>query len=128
MQDALLTINGLSTSFRIEDDYYAAVDDVSLSVRPNEILAIVGESGSGKSALAYSIMGLHTRAKINGSIQFKEVELVGLSPVRLNALRGKEMGMIFQDPLSALNPLMIVGEQIEEAILLHDKKISKKIV
>ncbi|GKU78290.1 ABC transporter ATP-binding protein [Paenibacillus sp. L3-i20] len=126
MQDALLTINGLSTSFRIEDDYYAAVDDVSLSVRPNEILAIVGESGSGKSALAYSIMGLHTRAKINGSIQFKEVELVGLSPVRLNALRGKEMGMIFQDPLSALNPLMIVGEQIEEAILLHDKKISKK--
>lgn len=125
MNDELLRIDHLTTSFRIEDEYFAAVDDVSLVVRPNEILAIVGESGSGKSALAFSIMGLHNRARIDGSIYYKGQNLVTLPPSRLNKLRGSEISMIFQDPLSALNPLMIIGNQIEEVLLLHQSKLSK---
>lgn len=84
MGEELLEIKNLSTSFRIADDYYAAVDDVTLSVRKNEILAIVGESGSGKSALAFSIMGLHTRAKIDGQIKYKGQDIVTMSPAALN--------------------------------------------
>lgn len=121
----LLQIEHLTTSFKISDDYYAAVDDVSLTVRENEIVAIVGESGSGKSALAFSIMGLHNRAAIEGTIRFNGQNLAGLPPHKMNKLRGKEMGMIFQDPLSALNPLMIVGAQIEEALILHQQTLSK---
>ncbi|WP_028612530.1 ABC transporter ATP-binding protein [Paenibacillus harenae] len=126
MNEELLRIENLTTSFRILDDYYAAVDDVSLTVRKNEILAIVGESGSGKSALAFSIMGLHTRARIEGSIFYKGQDIAALPPSKLNKLRGNELGMIFQDPLSALNPLMVVGSQIEEVILLHHPKVSAK--
>ena len=126
LSEELLEIKNLTTSFRIADNYYAAVDDVTLSVRKNEILAIVGESGSGKSALAFSIMGLHTRAKIDGQINYKGQDIVTMSPTGLNKLRGQEMSMIFQDPLSALNPLMIIGTQIEEVIILHDSKLTKK--
>ncbi|WP_044481558.1 ABC transporter ATP-binding protein [Paenibacillus antibioticophila] len=125
MSEELLKIENLTTSFRIDDDYYAAVDDVSLTVRKNEILAIVGESGSGKSALAYSIMGLHTRARMEGRIYFGEQNLVGMPANQLNKLRGKDISMIFQDPLSALNPLMTVGRQIEEVILLHQPASGK---
>jgi peptide/nickel transport system ATP-binding protein len=123
----LLTIRNLRTSFRIADKYYAAVDDVSLHVQQNEILAIVGESGSGKSALAYSIMGLHDkdRTKMEGEINYKGQDLAHISTAKLNKLRGAELGMIFQDPLTALNPLMAIGAQIEETILLH-KQVSKE--
>ncbi|AZK45602.1 ABC transporter ATP-binding protein [Paenibacillus lentus] len=120
MAEELLRIENLSTSFRISGELYAAVDDVSLTVNKNEILAIVGESGSGKSALAFSIMGLHTRAHIQGAIHYKGQNLTALSPTELNRLRGNEISMIFQDPLSALNPLMMIGEQIEEVLLLHE--------
>jgi len=126
LRDELLEIKNLTTSFRIADEYYAAVDDVTLTVKKNEILAIVGESGSGKSALAFSIMGLHTRAKIDGHIYYKGEDVVNMSSSALNKLRGDEMSMIFQDPLSALNPLMIIGAQIEEALILHNSKLSKK--
>ena len=127
MNDVLLDIKNLKTSFRIKDDYYAAVDDVSLTVRKNEVLAIVGESGSGKSAFAFSIMGLHTRAKIEGEIDYKGINLAKASANQMKKLRGNEMGMIFQDALSALNPLMVVGAQIDEAILLHNPKSSKSL-
>ncbi|MCL6602529.1 MAG: ABC transporter ATP-binding protein [Paenibacillus sp.] len=126
LREELLEIKNLTTSFRIADAYYAAVDDVTLTVKKNEILAIVGESGSGKSALAFSIMGLHTRARIEGHIYYKGQDTVNMSPSSLNKLRGNEMSMIFQDPLSALNPLMVIGAQIEEALILHDSKRSKK--
>ncbi|GGA63424.1 ABC transporter ATP-binding protein [Ornithinibacillus halotolerans] len=125
MAEKLLEIKNLNTSFRIRDDYYAAVDDVSLTVNKNEVLAIVGESGCGKSALAFSIMGLHNRTKMEGEILFKGENIVNISPSKLNKLRGKSMGMIFQDPLTALNPLMIIGDQIGEALLLHNKELSK---
>lgn len=126
MKNKLLEIKHLNTSFRIRDDYYAAVDDVSLSVNKNEVLAIVGESGSGKSALAFSIMRLHNRAKTEGEILFKGENVVDMSHSRLNQVRGKDMAMIFQDPLTALNPLMTVEEQIGEALYLHDKRLGSK--
>ncbi|MFJ7935351.1 ABC transporter ATP-binding protein [Sporosarcina sp. NPDC096371] len=126
MGKPVLEIENLRTSFRIKDDYYAAVDGVSLTVEKNELLAIVGESGCGKSALAFSIMGLHSKAKVEGKIQFKDHNIANISPAKLNELRGKEMGMIFQDSLSALNPLMIIGDQIGEIIYIHNTKLSKK--
>ena len=116
LSEELLEIKNLKTSFRIKDDYYAAVDDVSLTVNKNELLAIVGESGCGKSALAFSLMGLHTRAKIEGNILFKDQEIANIPTAKLNKLRGKDMAMIFQDSLTALNPLMIIGDQIGEII------------
>lgn len=124
MPNSILEIKNLTTSFRINDNYYAAVDDVSLNVNKNEVLAIVGESGSGKSALAFSVMGLHRHAKVEGDVQFHDKNIVDLSTNQLNKLRGKHMGMIFQDPLTALNPLMTVGKQIEEVIYLHDKSLN----
>src|SRR5699024_5404699 len=112
------------TSFRIGDEYHAAVDDLSLTVNKNEVLAIVGESGCGKSALAFSIMGLHRNAKIEGEILYDGNNLVDVTSSQLNKIRGKSMGMIFQDPLTALNPLMIIGQQIDEVLYLHNPSMS----
>ncbi|WP_137742681.1 ABC transporter ATP-binding protein [Robertmurraya siralis] len=126
MSEPILKIDNLRTSFRIKDDYYPAVDGVSLTVNKNELLAIVGESGCGKSALAFSIMNLHSRAKIEGNINFKGQNIVNLPTSKLNKLRGKDMGMIFQDPLTALNPLMIIGEQIGEILLIHGTNSAEK--
>ncbi|MBA2876403.1 ABC transporter ATP-binding protein [Thermaerobacillus caldiproteolyticus] len=119
----ILQIENLRVSFRIHDEYYAAVDGVSLTVNENEVVAIVGESGCGKSALALSIMGLHPleRTKLEGTIAFKGKNLLPLSVPQLNQIRGKDIGMIFQDPLTALNPLMSVGRQIEESMDYHTK-------
>lgn len=124
MANRILEINHLTTSFRIGEEYYPAVDDVSLTVNKNEVLAIVGESGCGKSALAFSIMGLHRHAKIDGEIIYNGRNLVDISLQQLNELRGSSMGMIFQDPLTALNPLMIIGQQIDEVLYLHNRSMS----
>lgn len=126
MSKSLLEIKNLKTSFRIQDDYYAAVDDVSLTLHKNEVLGIVGESGSGKSALAFSVMGLHNRAKIEGNIKFNDTDIASVSPSKFNKLRGDDMAMIFQDPLTALNPLMEVGAQIGETLILHRSNMSQK--
>lgn len=126
MANELLQIKNLKTSFRIGDHYYPAVDDVTLTLNNKETLAIVGESGCGKSALAFSVMGLHTRAKIDGNILFKNHDIANISSSNLNKLRGKDMSMIFQDPLTALNPLMTVGDQIGETIFLHDNLSKEK--
>lgn len=119
----LLEIKNLSTSFRIKDTYYRAVDNVSLTLRKNEILAIVGESGCGKSTLATSIVGLHNSitTKVEGEIIYNNQNLVNLTDEQFNKLRGNDIGFIFQDPLSALNPLMRIGEQIEEGLIYHTK-------
>lgn len=124
MSNRILEVKNLTTSFRIGDTYYPAVDDVSLTVNKNEVLAIVGESGCGKSALAFSIMGLHRHAKIDGEILLNGKDLVDIAPSALNKIRGKSLGMIFQDPLTALNPLMIIGQQIDEVLLLHNSSMS----
>lgn len=121
--EQLLTIKDLHTGFRIKDTYLNAVDGVSISLRKNEILAIVGESGCGKSTLATSIMGLHdhNKTRVEGEIIYNGVNLAKLDEEKLNKVRGEEIGMIFQDPLSALNPLMRIDEQIEEGLIYHTK-------
>lgn len=119
----LLTIKNLTTSFRIKDTYHAAVDDVSLSLQKNEVLAIVGESGCGKSTLATTIVGLHNEVntKVTGDIFYNNQNLAKLNDQQFNNLRGNDIGFIFQDPLSALNPLMRISEQIEEGLIYHTK-------
>ena len=119
----LLEINHLHTAFRIKDDYYDAVDDVSFTLEKNEILAIVGESGSGKSTLATTIVGLHNKAntRISGEVVYQDLNLIDLNETLYNRIRGNDIGMIFQDPLGALNPLMTVSDQIEEALIHHTK-------
>lgn len=124
---SLLEIKNLETAFRIGDEYYNAVDQISLDLQPNEVLAIVGESGCGKSTLATTVMGLHnanyTRSK--GEVLYNNQNLLDLSEEEMSRIRTKDIGMIFQDPLSSLNPLQKIGRQIEEALVYHtdlDKK------
>ncbi|SER63451.1 ABC transporter ATP-binding protein [Psychrobacillus sp. OK032] len=121
--EQLLSINNLHTGFRIKDTYFDAVDGVSISLKRNEILAIVGESGCGKSTLATSIIGLHdhNKTRVEGEIIYKGINLAKLDEEKFNKVRGEEIGMIFQDPLSALNPLMRIGHQIEEGLAFHTK-------
>ena len=119
--EEILKIKDLHTGFRIKDTFFDAVDGVSLTLRKNEILAIVGESGCGKSTLATSIIGLHdhNKTRVLGEIMYQGKNLATLSEDQFNEVRGEEIGMIFQDPLSALNPLMRIGEQIEEGLIYH---------
>ena len=124
----VVEIKGLKVSFQIKDDYYSAVDGVDLTINKNEVLAIVGESGCGKSALALSLVRLHNMQKttIDGQILFKNTDLNQLNVNQLNKIRGAEIGMIFQDPLTALNPLMTIGKQIEENLDYHTSMTPKQ--
>lgn len=121
MKEPVLQMKELTVSFRIKDDYYPAVDHVDLEVNKNEVLAIVGESGCGKSALALSLAQLHdmSRTRIEGQLLFRGTDLNQLSTSQMNKIRGAEIGVIFQDPLTALNPLMTIGKQIEENLDYH---------
>ena len=121
MREKLLEINNLRTSFRINGQYYAAVDGVSVDIYKNEIFAVVGESGSGKSSMALSVTRLLNPAftRIEGSIVYQGRNLVNLSEHELNQVRGAHIGMIFQDPQSALNPLIRIGPQVEESLVYH---------
>ncbi|WP_317644461.1 ABC transporter ATP-binding protein [Sporosarcina sp. GW1-11] len=121
MEDNLLTIHNLRTSFLIDAEFHRAVDGVSLTIHRNEVVAVVGESGCGKSALALSIMGLHSteRTQIEGLIEFQGQNLLQLSTAKLNQIRGKQLAMIFQEPMTALHPLLTVGRQIKEVMDVH---------
>lgn len=125
--EPVLEIKELTVSFRIRGSYYPAVDQLNLTINKNEVLAIVGESGCGKSALALSLTRLHDskNTNIQGELIFKGQDLNKLSPGQMNKIRGSEIGMIFQDPLTALNPLMTIGRQIEENLDYHTS-LSKK--
>ncbi len=119
---SLLEVNNLFVQFAGSDNKEYAVEDVSFEVRRGEILGIVGESGSGKSVTCYSLLGLlpvngsHT---VNGQARFDQSNLFGLSDKSLREIRGKRIGMVFQDPMSALNPYMSIGDQVMEPLLHH---------
>ncbi len=122
MESPVLSVTALTATFRLGREEVAAVDDVSLEIAPGEILGIVGESGSGKSVLALSIMGLLPSPPgriAAGSIRFEGQELVGLPQRQLRRLRGGGMSMVFQEPMSSLNPVFTIGDQIVEAIRVH---------
>ena len=118
----LLDVRDLKTYFRTDDGIVHAVDGVSFTVDKGETLAIVGESGSGKSVTCMTIMGLNpARLTITeGQAMFKDVDLLTLDPERLRRIRGAEISMIFQDPMTSLNPVYTIGAQLREAVQLHE--------
>jgi peptide/nickel transport system ATP-binding protein len=119
--EPLLTVEDLRVSFATEEGVVQAVEGVSLSLRPGEILAVVGESGSGKSVTAMTLMGLtrSPNARFEGTAHYKGAELVHASEDELRRVRGAEIAMIFQDPMTSLNPVMRIGAQIVEQIQGH---------
>src|SRR5437660_7791219 len=122
MSEALaLDVRGLSVALPRNADRALAIENMNLQVRPHEIVCIVGESGSGKSVTALSIMGLLPRAlkATHGAIHVAGENVLAASRARLRELRGNRMAMIFQEPMTALNPVLPVGDQIEEALLWH---------
>ena len=116
-----LDIRDVSTAFRINGRFYDAISHINLQVHHDEILAIVGESGCGKTTLATTIMGLYnpSETKTSGEIDFEGTNLLNLDEAGYNQFRGAKIGMIFQDPLSALNPLKRVEDQISEVMDYH---------
>jgi oligopeptide/dipeptide ABC transporter ATP-binding protein len=119
----VLEVKNLSTSFFTDDGEVKAVRDVSFEVYPGETLGIVGESGCGKSVTAMSLLGLVQRPGkvIGGQVMFKDRDLLKVSSEELRHVRGRDIAMIFQDPLSSLNPVLRVGFQIDEAMKAHHK-------
>lgn len=124
MGKQLLQVEDLSTYFYTSSGTVKAVDGVSFSVNKGEVLGIVGESGSGKSITAMSILRLIPNPPgkiVRGKIIFKETDLLKLNGQEMRKIRGNEISMIFQDPMTALNPLFTIGEQIAEVVMLHQK-------
>jgi peptide/nickel transport system ATP-binding protein len=119
---ALLEVTDLQTRFRTDDGVVKAVSGVSFSLDKGKTLGVVGESGSGKSVTFLTLMGLVDRrhAEVSGSVIFDGEEIIGLSSKRLQSIRGKRIGMIFQDPMTSLNPVKKIGWQLEEAVMLHN--------
>jgi peptide/nickel transport system ATP-binding protein len=121
----LLRIENLTCAFEGSVRTVFAVNEMALEVNPGEIVAVVGESGCGKSATAMAIMGLlPPTARVTGSIRFNGRELLNMSARDWRSVRGGEIGMIFQDPMTALNPMMTIGDQIAEVLKQH-KKLSR---
>lgn len=116
----LLTLDNLSVDFRTPQGAVRAVHGVSLQLQAGQTLALVGESGSGKSVTSLAIMGLlPPEARCTGRVRFQDRDLLAASPNELRQLRGAEMAMIFQEPMTALNPVMRIGDQVAEALLAH---------
>lgn len=125
MEDGLLRVNSLSVGFKLKDTYKEVVDQISFTIGKGEILGIVGESGSGKTMTALSIMGLlANEARLKGSILFQGVDLVRLKRDDFRKMKGRDIAMIFQEPMTSLNPLMTIGFQIDEMLYLHEKGLS----
>ncbi len=121
--NVILEVQNLNVEFTTDDGIVHAVNNVSYKVERGKTLAIVGESGSGKSVSSLAVMGLLTGAntKISGEVFFNGKDLIGADPEDVRKLRGDEIAMIFQDPLSALHPYYTIGDQLAEAVLVHHK-------
>ena len=126
--EEILAVKHLSVEFQTSDGKKQVVKDVSLSLRQGEVLALVGESGCGKTVLCRSILKLLPKsASVTGeAIQYKDQNLIGYNEKEMQQIRGQGIAMVFQDPQSTLNPMMTVGSQMEEAILLHEKALNQK--
>ncbi len=124
----LLTIKDLKVSFFTPAGEVKAVDGISYTLGYNEVMGIVGESGSGKSVEAYSIVGLlqDPGKVIGGSIEFEGEDLLSYSQEQMRQLRGKKISMIFQNPMTCLNPVYTIGDQLMEALTCHDRRISRE--
>jgi len=128
MSNTLLDIKNLRLSFFTPVGEVKALNDVTLSMKEGEVLGIVGESGSGKSVTAYSIMGLvpYPGRLIGGTIEFNGHRIDQLTEKELRKIRGNEVSIIFQDPMTSLNPVFTIGDQIREVILLHTNKTKEE--
>ncbi len=129
MPDPVLSIRDLVVDFSTEDGVVHAVDGVSYDIYPGETLGVVGESGSGKSVTVMSILGLIPQPPgriVGGEAFFQGVDLLKVSQRELREIRGKDVAMIFQDPMTSLNPVFTVGEQITEAMEVHDPRLKEE--
>jgi peptide/nickel transport system ATP-binding protein len=118
----LLAIRNLTVQFRVDSGWVTAIDDVSLDVDAGECVGVVGESGSGKSVTALSILGLHARATTrisSGTIEYQGQDLLRARTSAMRRIRGSEIAMIFQDPMSSLNPVLTIADQISETLRQH---------
>src|SRR4051812_40149965 len=123
----LLEVDNLEVSFPTQDGLVHAVRGVSYTLRSGEVLGIVGESGSGKSVTSLAVMGLLPgSAQITGSVRYRGQELLGQPDPAMSRVRGKGVSMIFQDPMTSLDPVYRVGYQIEETLRVHDKRLSSR--
>lgn len=130
MNQSILEVKGLKTSFFTDDGEVPAVDGVDFSVGEGEILGIVGESGCGKSVTSLSIMGLLPSPPgkiVGGSISFKGEDISHAKESRMRKLRGNDIAMIFQEPMTSLNPVFTIGDQLMEAIRLHNHLPKKEL-
>ena len=126
MPEPVLSIRDLTVEFETEDGIVQAVTDVTYDLQPGEALGIVGESGSGKSVTMLTVLGLSPQARIpKGEAIFKGQDLLKMSQRQLRDIRGGDVAMIFQDPMTSLNPVLTVGDQIAEAIVTHNPGTSK---
>lgn len=128
VNEILLEVQNLKTRFKTDEGSFYAVDDVSFNVKKGQTLGIVGESGCGKSVTSLSVMRLIQKpgAIESGKIVFKGKDLLTLNDEKMREIRGNEIAMIFQEPMTSLNPVYTIGDQIEEAILLHQKELNKE--
>jgi len=123
----LLEVTDLAVNFGTGDDPVTAVRGISYRIESGEVVAMVGESGSGKSVSAMAVVGLLPEyAQVRGSVRLHDTELLGLGDDAMSRFRGKAVGMVFQDPMSALTPVYTVGDQIAEAIEIHQPRVGKK--
>ena len=129
-KEKVLEVDNLTISFKAPNGLVRAVRGISFDLYKGETLAIVGESGSGKSVTNRAIMGILAGNAVidDGKILYRNQDLTKLSEANFHTIRGSEIGMIFQDPLSSLNPIMKIGKQITEAMLVNGNRIKNRMI